>query len=179
MQKRPSYHIFHFSRKEKNGSIFILFIILLLTIIPFIYPLIFKERQMDINEFKNEMAALKSKPADTNERAVGNNYFPKEKFSLKKKDRDESTSLSLFYFDPNTISKEGWQKMGLRDKAIATIQNYLSKGGRFRDPADIKKIWGLQEEEIAQMLPYIRIEQQAAPARNFPAFEKRIIHQKQ
>lgn len=63
----------------------------------------------------------------------------------------------LFYFDPNTLSAEGWKKLGLRDKTIRTIRNYLEKGGRFRKPADVKKIYGLFPGEFERIAPYIRI----------------------
>jgi competence ComEA-like helix-hairpin-helix protein len=63
----------------------------------------------------------------------------------------------LFYFDPNTLSEEGWKKMGLRDKTIRTIRNYLEKGGRFRKPEDVKKIYGLFPDEFERIASYIRI----------------------
>ncbi len=64
----------------------------------------------------------------------------------------------LFYFDPNTLSTEGWQKLGLRDKTIHTIQNYLSKGGHFRKPEDLQRIYGLFPNEFERIVSYIKIE---------------------
>jgi len=63
----------------------------------------------------------------------------------------------LFYFDPNSLSAEGWKKLGLRDKTINTIRNYLSKGGKFKKPEDLKKIYGLFPEEYERIAGYIRI----------------------
>ena len=68
------------------------------------------------------------------------------------------TKVNLFYFDPNTLSPEGWQRLGLRDKTIKTIQNYLSKGGRFKNQDDLQKIYGLFPDEYKRIAPYIRIE---------------------
>jgi len=64
----------------------------------------------------------------------------------------------LFYFDPNTLSAAGWKKLGLRDKTIGTIQNYLSKGGKFRKPEDLQRIYGLFPNEYERIAPYIKIE---------------------
>jgi competence ComEA-like helix-hairpin-helix protein len=64
---------------------------------------------------------------------------------------------ALFYFDPNTIAPDGWKKLGLRDKTIHTIQNYLSKGGRFKKPGDLQKVYGLFPNEYARIAPYIKI----------------------
>ena len=57
-----------------------------------------------------------------------------------------SQQENCFYFDPNTLSKDGWQKLGIRDKTIKTIQNYLSKGGHFRKPEDLQRVYGLRNK---------------------------------
>jgi competence ComEA-like helix-hairpin-helix protein len=67
------------------------------------------------------------------------------------------TKGDLFYFDPNTLSADGWKRLGLREKTIATIQNYIAKGGKFRQPGDISKIWGLFPDEAERLLPYVKI----------------------
>ena len=72
-----------------------------------------------------------------------------------------NTKGELFEFDPNTLSPEGWKKLGLRDKTINTIQNYLSKGGKFKAPEDVKKIYGLFPNEYERIAPYIRISNNA------------------
>ncbi len=64
----------------------------------------------------------------------------------------------LFYFDPNTISAEGWKKLGLREKTIGTILNYLTKGGKFRNPEDVQRIYGLFPNEYERIAAYIKIE---------------------
>jgi competence protein ComEA len=74
----------------------------------------------------------------------------------------------LFYFDPNTLSIEGWQKLGLRDKTIKTIQNYLSKGGKFKKADDLRKIYGLFPDEYERLAPYIKIEEQNRETRSSP-----------
>lgn len=66
-------------------------------------------------------------------------------------------SASLFEFDPNNLSAAAWASLGLRPKTILTIQNYLSKGGRFRQPADLEKIWGLPPGFYERVKDHIRI----------------------
>lgn len=68
-----------------------------------------------------------------------------------------------FDFDPNTLSAEGWKKLGLRDKTIGTIQNYLSKGGKFRKPEDVSRIYGLFPNEYDRIAPYIKIQASENP----------------
>ncbi len=68
-----------------------------------------------------------------------------------------SGTPSLFNFDPNTLREEGWQQLGLREKTIKTILNYLSKGGKFRKPEDLQRVYGLFPDEYERLRPYIRI----------------------
>jgi DNA uptake protein ComE-like DNA-binding protein len=67
------------------------------------------------------------------------------------------TKFALFEFDPNTLDAAGWKRLGLRDKTINTIFNYRNKGGKFRKPEDISKIWGLRPMEAERIIPYARI----------------------
>lgn len=64
----------------------------------------------------------------------------------------------LFYFDPNTISISDWKRLGLKDKTIQTIHNYLGKGGQFYKPEDLQRIYGLHQDEYERLLPYVKIE---------------------
>lgn len=69
----------------------------------------------------------------------------------------KTTKGELFKFDPNTLSKEGWKRLGLREKTISTILNYVSKGGKFRKPEDLQKIYGLFPDEFNRIAPFITI----------------------
>ena len=64
----------------------------------------------------------------------------------------------LFSFNPNTLSAEGWKKLGLREKTVKTIRNYIEKGGRFRKPEDLQKVYGLREDEYERLKGYVQIE---------------------
>lgn len=98
-----------------------------------------------------------------------NNYggfqYDKRSGSFANKPRGE-----LFYFDPNTLSPEGWERLGIREKTIHTIQNYLSKGGKFRKPEDVQKIYGLFPDEYERIAPFIRIESQNQGYGNEPGY---------
>ena len=68
------------------------------------------------------------------------------------------TKGELFYFDPNKLTSAEWKRLGLRNKTIATIQNFVTKGGRFRKPEDLQRIYGLFPDEYERLAPYIKIE---------------------
>lgn len=72
--------------------------------------------------------------------------------------QNEITEDKLFVFDPNILDEKGWKNLGLNDKTIHTIINYRNKGGRFYNPEDIKKIYGLQNEYAEKLIPFIHIQ---------------------
>jgi competence ComEA-like helix-hairpin-helix protein len=73
-------------------------------------------------------------------------------------DYSRKSKGELFFFDPNTITESEWLRLGLREKTFSTIQNYKSKGGYFRTPEDLQKVYGLFPNEYERIAPYIRIE---------------------
>lgn len=153
---------FSFTRKERTGIGTIIVLILLLVLLPFLFPYFIPEKKHDHSQFEKEIAALKIKKPDSGAKSFSHFdesnypdfYQPSEKNYYNKGVKGE-----LFYFDPNTLPVEGWKRLGLREKTAHTIQNYIAKGGRFYKPGDIGKIWGLHEDEVNRLLPYVRIEQ--------------------
>ncbi len=67
------------------------------------------------------------------------------------------TPIELFYFDPNRLSFQDWQRLGLTDRLILTITHYTQKGGVFRQASDLKKIYGMQTADYRRLFPYVRI----------------------
>jgi competence ComEA-like helix-hairpin-helix protein len=90
--------------------------------------------------------------------------------------QNKTTAAAYFPFDPNTATASQWQQLGLRPKTIQTILNYRSKGGRFRKPEDLLKIYGLPREQAEKLLPYVTIaatESSAAPVFKRDSFANR------
>jgi competence ComEA-like helix-hairpin-helix protein len=76
---------------------------------------------------------------------------------VRQHDEEASLSIKPFPFDPNEVSEEQWREMGLRDRLVQTIMNYRGKGGKFYKKEDLKKIYGMREEEYLQLEPYVLI----------------------
>lgn len=74
---------------------------------------------------------------------------------------------SLFYFDPNTLTADLWQKLGLSEKQAAVITRYTSGGGRFRKKEDLRKSFVISESFYAKVEPWIRIPPQANNEREY------------
>lgn len=80
-----------------------------------------------------------------------------------------SEKVTYFPFDPNTATAEEWLKLGVRPKTVQTILNYRNKGGKFRKPEDLLKLYGLPKEQAEKLIPYVNI---AATSTEKPFFRK-------
>jgi len=141
-----------FSKKDRIG----IFIILVIIVIIYLLPRLFaKEESISFIEDKELYAIADSLnikqtreyEKDDNETGLQYETSIKNDFS-----KDE-----LFQFDPNILSPEGWRKLGLNEKTIATISNYRNKGGKFYKSEDLKKIWGLPKGFYERVENYITI----------------------
>ena len=162
MWKRFLADYLNFTKKERTGIIVLLFLIVFFITIPFLFPLFVHPKSADFSSFKKQIDKLAIQQLDsTNKYSRKNldedgyqNYpQPEEKKEYSKRPVGE-----LFSFDPNTLDEAGWIRLGLREKTIKTIQNFIAKGGRFYKPTDIGKIWGLREDESQRLIPYIQIQ---------------------
>ena len=182
MQTQHGKHFLVFTKKEKRGIIAVLFFVLLVFISSkYIYPLLIKDHPDDARGIAALGDSLREIQKDSTTVARYNNSAGGYQ-SYSKKEYNKPFTGSMFSFDPNTLDAAGWQKLGIKDKTIATIQNYLAKGGKFRAPDDLRKIWGLSDDEKNRLVPYARIAEAPntfiAGNKNFQPYEKKQYEKK-
>jgi len=146
---------FNFTKKERKGIAILLVIIFILIAVPFLIEHFNKEERIDPAQFEKEIAELRidsfHKKSSKSSEEYYNDYTPSyKKYAVANKS-------IVFYFDPNTASVNDWVRLGVREKTANTIRKYISKGGKFYKPEDIKKIWGLSESDAARLIPYVSI----------------------
>jgi DNA uptake protein ComE-like DNA-binding protein len=125
-----------FSKKERTGIVVLLGLILVIWLLPEYY--------------RNSRSVDDILVNDADSVSDGS----KQELSAKATARIRR----LFYFDPNTITNEQWEELGLKNRTILTIRNYLSKGGRFKKPEDLGKIYGISPEDAARLIPFVKLE---------------------
>lgn len=148
---------FTFTRKERAAIITILGIIVLFLILPYFFPYFVKTETTDQQAFERELGRLK---------VIRPGFFQNEDFISSKIESPASVPV-VFYFDPNRTSAEDWKRLGVREKTIATIQNYIQKGGSFRKPDDLRKIYGLSSETANRLIPMVRIKERKTNSNNY------------
>ena len=151
---QPTHHLFHFTKKERTGIIILIILIILVNTFSNIYGNFYSSSNKPSDStLQRYTALLESIDTSTNTKHY-NNYQPTQNSNHENK---SNQNIQLFTFNPNTISPSGWQQLGIKEKTITTIQKYISKGGRFKTPDDLDKIWGLQND-AERLKPYVRID---------------------
>ncbi len=153
---------FTFSKSQQRAILALLSIILLLSLINFFLPASFND------SYTNSEINLKSLMAQIQ---VDSNLSDGYSNSFLNKGQD--TKLTPFKFDPNTLSEDGFVRLGLREKLVKTLINYRNKGGKFYNKESLKRIYGLHENEYEQLENYIDIP--SSYANDFTSKPKQII----
>ena len=145
-----------FTKGERIAILSLLVLVILLVVLPSIISLESPPNPKEIELVSNPPISLtdSSQAAWRNQQAVDSHKDYQEKGAV----RTVSAPVSMFYFDPNKLSEQGWVKLGVSERTARTIQKYLGKGGKFKMPSDISRIYGLREEDKARLLPFVRIE---------------------
>lgn len=143
---------FHFSKGEKNGIIVLLLILFILIILPNFSSLLIEPELLDKDAFKEEIAAFNNSLIEKETPSTNNRL---NQYIVNRYD-----SLKLFHFNPNNTSDEEFKKLGLTEKQIKTINNYLNKGGKFHIKDDFRKIYGIRNQQFLLLKPYILLPSQ-------------------
>lgn len=84
--------------------------------------------------------------------------YPKVEHNVRNSFQPASLSLRPANFDPNTAGFDDLIALGISEKAVQNILNYRQKGGRFKKPEDLGKIYSLKANEVEQLIPFVKIE---------------------
>ena len=147
---------FYFSPSERKGIMLLTLILVLVIFTPFIYRLVKPTNNLVINI--QQIAALDS-------------------LSKKTSNSEEFTSKEPFEFNPNSATSDELKQLGFTDKNIATLQNYLSKGGKIKSAESLKKIYGIEEKLVDKLTPFLLFEKQQEQS-NYKNFVDTFKHEK-
>lgn len=143
---------FSFTKKERRGIISLIIVIIILTLLPFFFPYFVEEEKVDVSHFEKEITRLQI------DSSAGKKYSKNyNEYASDYSKYNSVRNIELFFFDPNRASVDEWVRLGVNKKTANTIQKYISKGGKFYKPEDIKKIWGLSKTDAERLIPYVSI----------------------
>ncbi len=131
--------LFGFNRREKRGILVLTILLLFLIVANVASRYISINKKYDFSQFESDI----------------------DKFMQSQSSCDTTPEAELFYFDPNTASADDFMRLGISEKVAGSIVNYRNKGGKFRKPGDLAKIYGLSSELYLELEPYIIITETA------------------
>lgn len=123
---------FYFSQSERKGIIALLLLLIAVMAFPSVYQIIDPPMPMDIRIETLETTGMVQHS-------------------------QSETQIELAFFDPNTASAQQLKALGFTERNIVSIQKYISKGGRFKKPEDLRKMYGVKPELVEMLIPFVRI----------------------
>lgn len=139
---------FGFSRREFNGLLALVCLIVMVMLVPPVYRLMIPEPPITAEERK---ALLKLAMREKPKKKLG--HWNKRAFGEERNTRKPD----LFAFDPNTIGQMEWESLGLSARQASAILKYRAKGGKFRKVEDLEKMYTISRQMFIRLAPYVRI----------------------
>jgi len=137
--KRFLLQIMHFSRAERAGTIALMVICGLVYLAPEMLHQFRPTAMTDFEAFNTDVKNFRAR------------------IKLNDDHAGSKQAGALFAFDPNTATKEELMQLGLSEKVAGIIDNYRNKGGHFRKPEDLQKIYSLSAADFERLRPWIRL----------------------
>ena len=144
---------FGFSASESHGFLILMILLLFMPFVPFM--LSYLPSKSDPIQAEKDQRKLDSL-------VVVLAKFEKSKPNAHRNQKTERKS-QLFKFDPNTAQEFDFIALGLPDFMASRIIKYRSKGGKFKKPSDLAKIYGLRTSDFDRLMPYIQIGEEDQP----------------
>ncbi|MFK8007236.1 MAG: helix-hairpin-helix domain-containing protein [Saprospiraceae bacterium] len=161
--RKQFYEYMYLTRQERNGLFVVIFMSSLISFTPLVYSFFGKKRITDFSQFLNEIEEFQQADISTPPLTFTKNNFanttPKKQFDL-------------FFFDPNSASKEDFINLGISPKTTQTIINFRNKGAKFFKKEDFKKVYGLKKSDFNRLEKFIQIKKKK---NNFQPFAKNEI----
>lgn len=148
---------FTFNQSEQRGLILLLGLLLLSILFNYFSPLLVKEKNYNSDEFRAQVEAFLNDTLSVSADFSQEWGDPFKKSKSEEHSGPENFASHPFYFDPNQMSEEEWNKTGLDEQVIRNILKYRQKGGFFKRKEDLRKIYALELSAYKVLEPYIII----------------------
>jgi competence protein ComEA len=130
--------LFGFSKRETNGFLILIPLIMLALFSQPLYKVLSRPR---LKDFSKESVKLDSMVAvlEANQRL----------------NIDTVRVQHLFAFNPNTVTIDQLKSLGFEKEIIKRMINYREKGGKFHIKSDVLKIYGMDSSSYEKLYPFI------------------------
>jgi competence protein ComEA len=133
------------TKKEWNGMVVLVILIALVLAAPYVYQLLRKDNTINFKDFDKAIARL-------------NKAERQQAYAHSKAGSDDKILHPvMFSFNPNNLTVQQWEQLGLSERQADVIEHYEVKGGRFYSNEDVKKIYAITADDYKRLEPYINI----------------------
>lgn len=147
-----------FSIKEQKGLIVLIILITITLLSKYLtgYKEVIKREKFTIDS-NIEIIDIKSYLPRKRQDTLSKTKQILDKNTTQTKIKKDKTAKTIIEFDfnPNTISFDSLIMMGIDKKTAYNWTKYISKGGKFRIKKDIRKIYGLKENDFFRIKKHI------------------------
>lgn len=161
---------FNFNKRQERGVLVLSLIFLISISLNHFLPMLNKKPSAHLFENSTFLKQLKLEKFEK-EKSWSNDKF-------KPSNAQKAFKIPVLTidsdFDPNTISKEDLLNMGLSKYVAGNIHKYRNKGGVFKEPKELAKIYGMEDSVFIQLEPFIKIKQTIPKIETKPE----IVHKK-
>jgi DNA uptake protein ComE-like DNA-binding protein len=70
---------------------------------------------------------------------------------------EKQSFVTPFSFDPNTVPYETLIKLGFAEREANTLIAYRNNRGKFRQPSDLNKVYGIDERKSRLLVPFVEV----------------------
>ncbi len=134
---------FNFTRRERNGILFLLFLIIFSWALYFSTKFFYTRDETNFYEFEN---------------TVKNFYALLDKNKKEKEFKRDSViyyNKDTCFVNINCPKYEHLICLGLSNKLSQTWMNYIQKGGSFKSAEDVKRLWGMNDSIFYLIKDYL------------------------
>lgn len=156
----------YFSRSQRNGIKLLLVLIVFAVILPGLHRRIFPPGAVDFSAMEKDILAFSrlneaeltpsGGEAEGGGRASGSGR-PAEPAGKESTGLPARVSLNPRPFDPNTLTREEWERMGIPAHVARSIGNYIAAGGIFRYKEDLKRLYMMQDDWYRELEPHVQL----------------------
>ncbi|HXB39121.1 MAG TPA: helix-hairpin-helix domain-containing protein [Bacteroidia bacterium] len=141
---------FTLNRRERNGVFVLISILFITVLVKYFVVYHYQTKTSPVVMVELDEASAKLLTQDI--------LSPKGNYSNTTSSAPQKKKLTLFHFDPNTISEMQALELGFEKRCVLQLINYRNKGGKFYKPADLEKLYCMDKELFTHLEPYIIIE---------------------
>ncbi len=138
-------------------------------------PRCFRGPQNDVQAFCIDSLAADSLQQQWNAAHPARSYTKRNLSSVH--NRVDTIPVQMQYFDPNTADSVTLLQVGLRPWQVKNMLRYRAKGGKYRKPEDIRKLYGMTDTLYASLEPWITIPEEQKDT-TFDTLKVRVGHEK-